>query len=105
VIEDNQLVLNASIRFSLLDGAVDSDLHLAIISVIQERKCQPLSNQLVVDLATVISQRTNNEELVDRLAQIIIISYSCNMCLQSNQVKNTLLSKFPNNLLIKAICK
>jgi len=46
VIEDNQLVLNASIRFSLLDGAVDSDLHLAIISVIQERKCQPLSNQL-----------------------------------------------------------
>jgi len=105
LIDDNQLVLNSSIRFSLLDGPVDSDLHLAILSVIQQRKCQPLSNQFLIDLATVISQRTSNDELVDRFAQIIIIAYSTNMCSQSNQVKNILLSKFPNNKLISAVCK
>jgi hypothetical protein len=102
---DNQLILNSSIRFSFLDGVIDSDLHLAILSVIQQRKCQPLSNQFIIDLATVISQRTNNEELVDRFAQIIIIASSSSMCSQSNQVKNILLSKFPNNKLINAVCK
>lgn len=105
VVDQNLLILNSSIRFSLLDGPIESGLHLAILTAIESRKCQPLSNQFVVDLATVISQKTHNEELVDRFAQIVIIAHSCQMCSQSNQMKSILVSKFPNNLLIKAICK
>ena len=102
---DWNLTLNSSIRFSLLDGQTDSQLHLAILTIINLKRCQPLSNHFLIDISTVISQKTNNNQLVDRLSQILIVANSAGMCSLSNQFKNILQSKFPNNILIKGLCQ
>ena len=98
---DWNLTLNSSIRFSLLDGQLD----LAILTIINLKRCQPLSNHFLIDISTVISQKTNNSELIDRLSQILIVANSAGMCSLSNQFKNILQSKFPNNISIKALCQ
>lgn len=102
---ETTLLMNSVIRFSLLDGQINSNLHLSILSVIQQKVCQSLSNQFLVDLATVISQRSDKIPLSDLFAQIVIVANAGGTCSLSKQLKHILLSKFPFNNLINAICK
>ena len=98
--------LNKAIRFSFLDRPTDYELHLVILNLIRHRKCEQLSNHsFIIDLATSISNQLDNKVLIDRFAQMLIIAYANDMCSQSNQLKSTLLNKFPDHNLIKAVCK
>ena len=94
------------IRYSLLGiGQGKSDLHYNILDAIYKKKIQPLSNQFMIDMATQLSQRSD-AELISKYVQILVVgakSGICNTLLSSNQMKNNLISLFPNNLLIKAV--
>lgn len=102
---NNSLVLNHAIRFSFQDRPTDYKLHLVILSVIQHKKCQTLNNHFLIDLATGIKNKSDNELLIDRFAQLIVIAFGNNMCSQSNQLKNILNDKFTENILINTVCK
>ena len=102
---NNSLVLNHAIRFSFMDSPTDYKLHLVILKVIQCKKCQTLNNHFLIDLATCIKNKQENDILIDRFAQLIIIASGNNMCSQSNQLKNILLDKFNENVIINAACK
>jgi len=94
------------IRYSLLGGGQgNSDLHYNILDAINKKKFQPLSNQFMIDMATQLFQRSD-EELSSKYAQILVIGAKngiCNTLLSSNQMKNNLMSLFSDNLLIKAV--
>lgn len=106
VLPEYTINLNKAIRFSFLDRPTDYDLHLAILNIIRHRKCELLSNSsFIIDLATSISNQANNRLLIDRFAQMLIIGITNEMCYLSNQLKGTLLNRFPDHNLIKTVCK
>ncbi|RWS30212.1 hypothetical protein B4U80_10460 [Leptotrombidium deliense] len=94
------------IRYALLGPGQDSsELHFAILSSIQRKQLQPLSNQLVIDIATQLSQK-GDIQLIEKFSQILVVGAQnslCNTLVNSNQMKNTLKSLFANNALINAI--
>lgn len=105
----NALVLNQAIRYSFLEQPTNYDLHLVILQTLQQRKCQSLNNQFLIDLATTLSRQqetitaATSPDLIDRFGQMLIICYANNLCSQSNQLKNILLEKFDHNPLIKTL--
>ena len=96
----------ALIRYSLLgQGQGNSDLHFYILESIQNKRLQQLSNQFVIDMATQLSQR-GDDDLISKFAHVLIIGVKngiCNTLVSSNQMRNSLITQFPNNLLIKAL--
>lgn len=94
------------IRYSLLgQGSKNSELHYNILDAIQRNRIRPLSNQFIIDIATQLSQK-GDDDLSSKFAQILVIAVKngcCNTLVSSNQMKNNLSSLFPNNLLFKAI--
>ncbi|RWS13536.1 hypothetical protein B4U79_13556 [Dinothrombium tinctorium] len=94
------------IRYALLGaGQHSSELHFSILDSIQKKRFQPLSNQLVIDIASQLSQKGDNK-LIEKFSQILVVACQngiCNTLVSSNQMKNKLKALFPNNNLISAI--
>ena len=95
----------ALIRYSLVgQGQGNSDLHYRILESIENKKLQQLSVPFVIDIATLLSKR-GDDDLISRFAHILIIGVQNGICsaLSSNQMRNKLIALFPNNLLIKSL--
>lgn len=93
------------IRYSLVgQGKGNSDLHFHILESIENKKLQQLSTPFVIDIATLLSKR-GDDDLISKFAHVLIIGVQNGICnaLSSNQMRNKLIALFPNNLLIKAL--
>jgi len=117
--------LNQIIRLSLLDTLdgtesdrtnydMDSDLHLGILTVIQSKRCQTLTNQFLIDIVTHLSQRLESatddstkeqtQQLVDRFAQILSVAAANKVTSLTVTLRNAL-SKLEQNQIIRALIK
>lgn len=106
----NSFQLNHSIRFSLHEKPNDSELHLAILKLIEQKKCHEFTNHFIIDLATnltnqisdinIANNKTNNEPLkirdalLDRFIMILAMAMNSSLCSQSNQLKKRLIDRF-----------
>lgn len=87
----------------------NSDLHLAILTTIQYKKCQSLSNQFLIDVAsTLINKQPDKQDtdspisLVDRFAQIVSTASASRVTNVTNALRNSL-TKLNSNPLINNI--
>lgn len=121
--------LNQIIKYSLFDSGnsestsegtvsttdqLDSDLHYGILTVIQSKRCQTLTNQFLIDIVTNLSQRLDvsinatsraqTNLIVDWFAQILSVSAASKVTSITNTLKASLM-KLESNQIIAAIIK
>lgn len=116
--------LNQVIRYSLFHNhnpssnenshsqdLANSDLHLGILTLIQSRRCQTLTNQFLIDVVSNLDpDDSKNEEpsmttptiLIDRFAQILSVAAANKVTTITNALKSCL-SKLDSNQLIRSV--
>lgn len=116
--------LNQLIRYSLFHHQASSsqeeahsqehassDLHLGILTLIQSRRCQTLTNQFLIDIVSnLVTQesadnavkRTASTILIDRFAQILTVAAANKVTTITNALKNWL-SRLESNQLILSV--
>ncbi|OTF74717.1 hypothetical protein BLA29_000663 [Euroglyphus maynei] len=115
-IDWKDIQLNAAVRYSILEKPDDSNLHLAILTLIQQKKCHQFTNHFIIDLSTNLSNQitemnvANNksndqpfhirDELLDHFVMFITMAMKTSLCSQSNQLKKRMIDKFNNNPLL-----
>lgn len=116
--------LNQLIRYSLFHdtGAsssgdtqaqelANSDLHLGILTLIQSRRCQTLTNQFLIDVVSNLATDDSKKDettiptptiLIDRFAQILSVAAANKVTTITNALKNWL-TKLDSNQLIMSV--
>lgn len=114
--------LNQLIRYSLFHQAPDgmtaeeihkaelsnSDLHFGILTLIQCKKCQTLTNQFLIDVVSTLALPSKDQAsgpsqaLVDRFAQILSVAAASKMTTITNALRSSL-TKLDSNQLIASV--
>lgn len=92
----------------------NSDFHFGILTIIQSRRCQTLTNQFLIDVVSTLVQQiksdnvdTKNQShstttLVDRFAQILSVAAASKVTTITNALRN-LLGELSSNQLIASV--
>lgn len=87
----------------------NSDLHFGILTLIQSRRCQTLTNQFLIDVVSTLAQQTKDQTTsfqsmspVDRFAQILSVAAANKVTSITNALRNSL-SKLDTNQLIASV--
>lgn len=84
----------------------NSDLHLGILTLIQSKKCQTLTNQFLIDVVSTLAQQISPDQphttVVDRFAQILSVAAFVKVTTITNALR-TSLSKLGSNQLIASM--
>lgn len=119
--------LNQLIRYSLFNRSTsdivdkeelhkielaDSDLHFGILTLIQSKRCQTLTNQFLIEVATILGQQTNDSQIseqkhftsVDCFAQILSVAAASKVTSITNTLR-TILGKLDSNQLIASVIR
>lgn len=117
--------LNQLIKYSLFHRApqnlteeeqhaselASSDFHFGILTLIQTKKCQTLTNQFLIDVISTLAQQIESQDqnsdsqstiLIDRFAQIISVAAASKVTTITNALRNSL-SKLDTNQLIATL--
>lgn len=88
-----------------------SDLHFAVLTLIQSKRCRTLTNQFTTQLTSEIARIFNDSKrecadanLIDRFAQILSVAVACKVATITNNLRMELES-LRSNQLIAAIIK
>lgn len=92
-----------------------SDLHFGLLTLIQSRRCQTLTNQFLIDVVSTLAQQSQTDEderkearaaqmtmLIDRFAQILSVAAASKVTTITNALRNSL-AKLDSNQLIASV--